>query len=55
MPKEILEGLKHVKVCGKRLDIALTDEKPRAKPKRSNAKDKKPRTKDKKPFEPRKK
>jgi ATP-dependent RNA helicase DeaD len=34
MPNEILTGLKEVKVCGKRLDIALTDEKPRAKDKK---------------------
>jgi hypothetical protein len=27
-------GLKEVKVCGKRLDIALTDEKPRPKDKK---------------------
>jgi ATP-dependent RNA helicase DeaD len=29
MPNDILLGLKEVKVCGKRLDISLTDEKPR--------------------------
>lgn len=48
MPKEILQGLQQVKVCGKRLDIALTDEQPRAK-------DKKPKARDKKSFEQRKK
>jgi len=54
MPREILEGLKHVKVCGKRLDIVLTDEKPRPKDKRLKSRDKKPKPKDKKPFVPRK-
>jgi len=32
MPDDILDSLKDVKVCGKRLDISLTNEKPRAKP-----------------------
>jgi ATP-dependent RNA helicase DeaD len=32
MPNEILLGLKEVKVCGKRLDIAPSNEKPRPKP-----------------------
>jgi ATP-dependent RNA helicase DeaD len=34
MPQEVFMGLKEVKVCGKRLDIALTDEKPRPKDKK---------------------
>lgn len=55
MPSEILIGLKEVKVCGKRLDIALTDEKPRARDKKVKTGDKKPGARDKKPFEQRKK
>jgi ATP-dependent RNA helicase DeaD len=38
MPDEILLGLREVKVCGKRLDISLSDEKPRPKPKKSGKK-----------------
>ncbi len=38
MPNEILLGLKEVKVCGKRLDITPSSEKPRAKPKKGGKK-----------------
>ncbi|HKX56187.1 MAG TPA: DbpA RNA binding domain-containing protein, partial [Xanthomonadales bacterium] len=38
MPDEILLGLREVKVCGKRLDISLSNEKPRAKPKKGGKK-----------------
>ncbi|HET6565637.1 MAG TPA: helicase-related protein, partial [Xanthomonadales bacterium] len=45
MPIDVLSGLKDVKVCGKRLDISLTDEKPRPKPGKGGKKGGKKRSK----------
>ncbi|MDZ4730643.1 MAG: DEAD/DEAH box helicase [Xanthomonadales bacterium] len=43
MPDDILNGLKSVKVCGKRMDIALSNEQPRPKARKPSAPSGKPK------------